>query len=255
MANYTYDPAPLAAGGEKVVHRGQCVETGATVAVKFLRRPYTPQDVQRMAAEVERARRGKGTGIAEIVDWNMEWDPPFLIEEFFPEGSLAQRMRRVFDAGNVFTLPWSIGWARQILRQLGGLHARNIVHRDVKPANIMVRGDLLVLGDMGIGRTLARPTMLQTRAFVGTPGYAAPEQELQRRVDHRADIYAVGVIFHEMLTGTPGSYGRISYRARADVAHVMRSMLAFDPNARPSSCDAASTLLARLRVIGQARKP
>ena len=74
--------------------------------MKFLRCPYTDQDVTRMAAEVERARRGKGTGIAEIVDCNMEWDPPFLIEEFFPEGSLAERMRRVFEVGNVFTLPW-----------------------------------------------------------------------------------------------------------------------------------------------------
>jgi eukaryotic-like serine/threonine-protein kinase len=105
-----------------------------------------------------------------------------------------------------------------------------VIHRDIKPANILVRAltKQLVISDMGIGRTLDRASSLQTRAFCGTRGYAAPEQEMATPVDHRADLYSVGVILHEMLTGRRGAYNHITYAGgNPSVSAILQRLLAF----------------------------
>ncbi len=249
--NYSYNPTPLATGGEKVVHRGICIETRVDVVIKFLRQPYTVADVRRFSVEIERmqrAKQGAGDRVATLIDFNLEHDPPFYVEEYFPDGTLAKLMADVFKQGKVFRPDAALGYCRQLLLALHGIHSTNQIHRDVKPANIAMKGSQLVLLDMGIGRTLARPTVLQTRAFCGTRGYAAPEQELGGRaggVDHRADLYAVGVILHEMLTGERGAWNQITY-ARGGVEPVLRQLLAFRREHRPASAAAAVGLVQRL---------
>jgi serine/threonine protein kinase len=161
---------------------------------------------------------------------------------------VAQRLACVARSRRVFSI--ATRWSVQVLRQLAGLHERNIVHRDVKPANIMISGNDVVLGDVGIGRTLLRPTTLQTRAFVGTQGYAAPEQELanhhrtQAGVDHRADIYAVGVILHELVTGIRGSYA-VNRCSDPRLRGVFYRMLAFERNQRFASATQAANMISR----------
>ncbi|MFI5297859.1 MAG: serine/threonine-protein kinase [Polyangiales bacterium] len=236
MANYQYFEPPLATGGEKVVYRGICIETGLDVAVKCLRQPYGQRDVQHFAHEIDRARAGAGTGIAQILDFNVNWAPPFYIEEYFPEGTLAKLVEHVIRARRVFPVRTALNCCRQILAQLAGLHGPNIIHRDVKPSNALLRGNDVVLSDMGIGRTLDRPTMLQTQAFRGTPAYAAPEQALVGlAVDHRADLYAVGVILHELLTGKRGAYNYVSFVGDARLVNLVKSLLALNPAHRPAS--------------------
>ena len=107
----------------------------------------------------------------------------------------------------------------------------------------------LVIIDMGIGRTLARPTELQTRAFCGTKGYAPPEQELGLRVDLRADLYAVGVILHEMLTGNRGSYTYMTYSGHVGVATLLRALLQRDPAQRPISANATIQRINAMNIV------
>ena len=254
--NYQYEPQPFAEGGEKRIHKAVCVETSATVVIKFLKSPYLQQDLQHFRTEVYRlqAVRGHaGNNVASIVDWNLDVEPPFYIEEFFPDGTLAKKMADIFSRKHVFTEGAAVGYCRQILEGLSHIHANGHIHRDIKPSNILVDAGSkrVIITDMGIGRTLARPTALHTRAFCGTRGYAPPEQELGLRVDHRVDLYAVGVILHEMLTGVRGGHDHITYSAHSAVASFIRSLLARNPALRPASAAAA---LETIRHMGIATR-
>jgi serine/threonine-protein kinase len=246
MANYTFDLKPLAQGGEKDIHRGRCVETGVDVVVKFLRRPYSEREKQRFALEIERMLRAKpsaGAALTTILDSNLDHDPPFFIEEFVPDGTLAMKMAAVFAKKMVFSEGAALGYCRQVLLGLAGIHRTNQIHRDIKPSNILVRATskTLVISDMGIGRTLDRSSHLQTRMFSGTRGYAAPEQELGAPVDHRADLYSVGVILHEMLTGQRGAFNHVVYKGENPaVRTILQVLLAFQPRDRYGSAQEAA---------------
>jgi len=251
--NYQYETQPLTIGGEKSVHRGVCVETNMHVVIKFLRSPYAQRDLQHFRTEVERLKavRGhNGNNVASILDWNLEVAPPFYVEEYFPDGTLAEKMADIFNAGHVFTVGAGVGYCRQILEGLAHIHVRGQIHRDIKPSNILVKTAIkrMVITDMGIGRTLARPTALHTRAFCGTRGYAPPEQELGLRVDHKVDLYAVGVIMHEMLTGVRGAYNYMAYTGHAGVADLLRSLLNRNPALRPASARVVLNTIHLLRV-------
>lgn len=244
--NYSYESAPLAIGGEKQVHRGVCVESGVEVVVKFLKRPYTQANKEHFAIEIQRslsAKRTTGGGLSTILDYNLDYDPPFYVEEYFPDGSLAQKMEGLFRKGQFFQEGAALGYCRQILNALQGIHNSNQIHRDIKPQNILFRASdkQMIITDMGIGRTLARPAALQTRAFVGTRGYAAPEQENRMHTDHRVDLYSVGVILHEMLTRERGAWDHNVFRGTPAIAQVLQRLLAFSPAARFQTAFAAVT--------------
>jgi serine/threonine-protein kinase len=251
MANYRYFEPPIAIGGEKAVYKGICVENGIDVVVKFLKTPYSQQDRTRFAHEVDRMRLANqtaGASVAKIIDHNLQFEPPFYVEEYFPDGTLAKKMQGIFANGQVFVEGAAVGYCRQILRALAGIHAGNQIHRDLKPANIMVREKQMVINDMGIGRTMDRPTTLQTRAFCGTKGYAAPEQELHTGVDQRCDLYAVGVILHEMLTKVRGQWNAITYSANPQVVVLLNRLLAFDRNRRFATAAAAADYITALGI-------
>lgn len=238
--NYSYEETPLAVGGEKSVHKGICDETRIAIVVKFLTRPYTTLDVQRFKAEIDRlllAKQTAGGGVSTIIDYNLEWDPPFYVEEYFPDGSLAEKMAGIFRLGQLFNEGAAVGYCRQILNALQGIHNSNQIHRDIKPHNIMFRAadKQMIITDMGIGRTLARPAPLQTRMFQGTRGYAAPEQEIGGTVDHRADLYPVGVILHEMLTGQRGAWNYNIFQGSPGVAQLLNRLLSLNANQRFST--------------------
>lgn len=246
--NYSYEEMPLATGGEKSVHRGWCEENGLEVVIKFLRKPFTGQDLNRFALEIQRmlsAKESTGDKLSTVLDYNLDEDPPFYVEEYFPDGSLAEKMEATFRRKRVFTEGAAVGYCRQILWGLHGIHSSNQIHRDLKPSNIMVRANekQLVIVDMGLGRTLSRPTVLQTRAFCGTRGYAAPEQELGKAVDHRADLYAVGVVLHEMLTRQRGAWNHYIFKGSPDVGQIIQRLLEFDRRHRfDSAMDAISEI-------------
>jgi tRNA A-37 threonylcarbamoyl transferase component Bud32/DNA-binding NarL/FixJ family response regulator len=135
--------------------------------------------------------------VARIYDQGFAGDYPFIAMEYFPGGTLAARMHEGLS---------SLGALRvtsQIARALDAIHARGIVHRDLKPQNILFRANgRPALVDFGLARGPIDETQLTVVGqMVGTPLYASPEQCLGEEVDHRSDLYSLGVIFYEMLTG------------------------------------------------------
>jgi tRNA A-37 threonylcarbamoyl transferase component Bud32/FixJ family two-component response regulator len=135
--------------------------------------------------------------VARIYDQGFAGDYPFIAMEYFPGGTLAARMHEGL------TSLAALRATSQIARALDAIHARGIVHRDLKPQNILFRANgRPALVDFGLARGATDETQLtQVGQMLGTPLYASPEQCLGQDVDHRSDLYSLGVIFYEMLTG------------------------------------------------------
>ncbi|UCJ17924.1 serine/threonine-protein kinase [Pseudomonas sp. MM211] len=121
----------------------------------------------------------------------------YMAMEYLPNGTLKERI----SAG--LSIDQGLVWIRQIASALGYAHAQGMVHRDVKPANILFRADgTAVLSDFGIAKALDDRTQFTQAGFaVGTPSYMSPEQARGLDIDGRADLYALGVVLYEILTG------------------------------------------------------
>jgi serine/threonine-protein kinase PpkA len=135
--------------------------------------------------------------VARIYDQSFTGDNPYLAMEFLPSGTLAGQIRGGISSRDALRI------TSQIAHALDAIHAKGIVHRDLKPANILFRTDgRPVIVDFGLAKDLAlNSTLTMTGQLLATPRYMSPEQCLGHAVDGRSDLYSLGVIFYEMLTG------------------------------------------------------
>jgi serine/threonine-protein kinase PpkA len=135
--------------------------------------------------------------VATIFDRGQTDSHAYIVMEYFAGGELRSQMDQPLPPAQ------ALEYLGQICEALVALHARGIVHRDLKPDNILLREDgTLVLADFGIAKDMSR-TLSQTRhgEALGTPYYLSPEQAVGGKVDQRTDLYSLGVMFYEMLTG------------------------------------------------------
>jgi len=135
--------------------------------------------------------------VVKIFDLGIADDHVFIAMEYLAGGSLAMRMRRGLSRAE------ALDNARQIARALAAIHAAGILHRDLKPANVMFRDDdTVALIDFGLAKQMKLEAAITgTGQIFGTPYYMSPEQGHADPVDERSDIYSLGCIFYEMLTG------------------------------------------------------
>ena len=197
----------LGAGGMARVHRATDARMGRTVAVKTLL-PDLADNAdarRRFAREAQAAGALNHPGIVTVHDQDEIRDGgevvPYLVMEFVPGGTLSQRLR-----GQAHLTPErAVRVTIDILDALAHAHSRGTVHRDVKPANVMVTPEGVVkVADFGIARVLDTDSRLTTTgAAVGTPSYMSPEQINGAEVDARSDVYSVGCVLTELLTGKP----------------------------------------------------
>jgi len=193
----------VASGGMGVVYRAERVQLGRTVAVKFLH-PWVAAEksfLQRFDVEAHAMSRLNHPNCVSVIDFGVA-DVPFLVMDF-----VAGRSLRFVIENEQLPPTRVIGLGRQILAGLAHAHAQGIVHRDLKPENIVVSDspglvDHLRILDFGLAKLHDGPALTVGMA-IGTPSYMAPEQSLgEGAVDARTDIYAVGLLLFEMLTGT-----------------------------------------------------
>jgi eukaryotic-like serine/threonine-protein kinase len=195
--------APLGAGGMAEVWRGHDRVLNRTVAIKTLL-PQFARDasfVDRFRREAQAAARLNHPGIVSVYDSGTDGDAPYIVMQYIEGRTLADFL------GSGKTLPpgQAAKIAQDIAEALGVAHAHGVIHRDIKPANVMITrdGKVLVM-DFGIARLISGPeTAPQTSAVLGTASYLSPEQAQGQPVDARSDIYALGVVLYEMLTGRP----------------------------------------------------
>lgn len=192
----------LAQGGMGVVYRAERIPVGKTVAVKFLHSIYA--DDKPSLARFERETRvlSKLThpNCVSVIDFGVD-DSPYLVMDF--AGGIT--LRAALDEAKI-PLADCVAIVRQVLAGLGHAHSHGVVHRDIKPANIMISDEIgtgrhVRLLDFGLARLASSSNLTQSSVAIGTPSYMAPEQTVGGEVDVRTDIYQVGVVMFEMVTG------------------------------------------------------
>lgn len=196
----------LGKGGMAIVYRAYDTHLDCEVAVKVI------QTDQILPAALERTRkrfeheakdvaRLVHPNIVRVMDYGEENGVPYLVMPLISGGTLSQYLAKIgrmdwMEAASLL-LP--------IANALGHAHQKRIIHRDVKPSNILLTPDRVpLLTDFGVAKVLDEEGTMDltgTNATVGTPEYMAPEQIVSKTVDHRADIYALGVVYYEMVTG------------------------------------------------------
>ena len=185
-------------GGLGVVYRSRHVHLGRLVALKVLHPLWTatPEFVQRFRDEGRVMALLEHPNILRVYDAG-EAEGHFFLAMAHLEGSTLEEAM-----GQPVPIEQGLDYVRQIARALTFAHSQGVIHRDVKPANVMVSADgHVTLMDFGVARLRDAPGMTLPGIRVGTPYYMAPEQILGRRVDGRVDVYSLGVILHQLLTG------------------------------------------------------
>jgi serine/threonine-protein kinase PpkA len=171
-------------------------------------------DAERFQREYEIISSIAHRAIAEIYDFGSQPHHLYLAMEYFPCGDLRDRLR------NPLSVDESLYYLRTIAEALRVIHAFGILHRDLKPANVMLREDNSpVLIDFGLARrSLEEADTTAVGQVLGSPYYISPEQAQGHRVDPRTDLYSLGVMFYEMLTGQRPYLGRTAVAIMAQHA-------------------------------------
>ncbi|HJS27185.1 MAG TPA: Stk1 family PASTA domain-containing Ser/Thr kinase, partial [Actinomycetota bacterium] len=197
----------LGRGGMAKVFLGTDTVLGRTVAIKLLAPQFAEDDgfVQRFRREAQAAARIGHPHIVSVFDTGSDDGVHFIVMEYVEGRTLAD-----FLAGGGRIMPdRSIHIAQDVLTALEAAHAQGVIHRDIKPGNIMLspKGEVKVT-DFGIARvTTTAETVAQTAAILGTASYLSPEQAQGQPVDGRSDIYSLGCVLYEMVTGRPPFLG------------------------------------------------
>ena len=194
--------APLGRGGMATVYGGRDRVLGRAVAIKVLAERYAGDEkfVTRFRREARAAAGLNHANIVSVFDTGDSDGQHYIIMEMVDGETLADLLKREGPL-SPDRATWITG---SIARALHAAHGRGLIHRDVKPGNVMLTrdGDIKVM-DFGIARAATDDTLTQTGMVLGTASYLSPEQSRGDPVDHRSDVYSLGCVLYEMLGGRP----------------------------------------------------
>lgn len=157
------------------------------------------------------------SNIVGVYDFDIQDGMYYIVMKFVSGGTLKQKLESMASKDQRLALSYAISIVLEIADALAYAHGSGMVHRDIKPGNIMLDEDgHAVLTDFGIAKILSGPSFTATGAMIGTPAYMSPEQGLGQPGDERSDLYALGVLFYQMATG------RLPYEADTPLAVILK---------------------------------
>ena len=212
--------AKIGQGGLAEVYRAQDVALGRLVAVKALRREYVvdPAFLVRFHREAQSAAALTHPNVVGVYDFGQDQGRPYIVMEYVPGRDLRSLMN---DTG-VMPVAQVVDISQQVCAGVGFAHRSRLVHGDIKPGNVLITPDGRVkVTDFGLARALGESAMDEDGELVwGTPAYFSPEQAMGAEVVPATDVYAIGVIMYEMLTGRLPFVGTDAEVARKHIYEV-----------------------------------
>ncbi|MFV0502638.1 MAG: Stk1 family PASTA domain-containing Ser/Thr kinase [Lachnospirales bacterium] len=190
----------IGTGGMAIVYRAQDIKLEREITLKVLREEFNKDDdfIKRFSIEAKAAAKLNHKNIVSVYDVGSHKDINFIVMEYI-EGA---NLKEIIKARGAFTNEETLGVAIQISEALEVAHKNNVIHRDIKPQNILVTttGEIKVT-DFGIAKAVNANTMTAANSTMGSVHYFSPEQARGGYVDQKSDIYALGISMYEMLTG------------------------------------------------------
>src|SRR5215472_6301639 len=207
--------ARIGSGGMSTVYRALDETLQRQVAVKLMNREVASDSdqLERFRREARAVAQLSHPHIVGVIDAGEDEGRPYIVFEYVEGETLKERIRRV----GRLPIAEAVAYAIEIARALGAAHARHIVHRDVKPQNVLIdeEGSAKVT-DFGIARTLDEEGLTADGRVLGTTDYVSPEQALGQYVTGQSDLYSLGVVLFEMLSG------QVPFKGESQVAVAMR---------------------------------
>ena len=192
----------LGSGGMSTVYLARDETLERWVAVKVLHREISdqPDQIERFRREARTVAQLSHPNLVPVIDAGEDGGHPYIVFEYVEGETLKQRIERL----GRLPLDEAAAYAIEIGRGLAAAHAARMVHRDVKPQNVLIDAEgRAKVTDFGIARELEADGLTATGRVLGTTDYVSPEQAMGHNVDARSDIYSLGVVLYEMLTGAP----------------------------------------------------
>jgi eukaryotic-like serine/threonine-protein kinase len=205
----------LGSGGMSTVYLATDQVLDRPVAVKLLHREISEEadQLERFRREARAAARLSHPNLVGVIDAGEDDGRPYIVFEYIEGRTLKRRLQ---EEGRL-PVDEAVAYAIEIGRGLTAAHARKLVHRDVKPQNVLIDPDgRAKVTDFGIARSLEQAGMTATGRVLGTTDYVSPEQAMGEDVDERSDVYSLGVVLYEMLTGD------VPFRAETQVGVAMK---------------------------------
>ncbi|MGI8512336.1 MAG: protein kinase domain-containing protein, partial [Solirubrobacteraceae bacterium] len=207
--------AKVGAGGMSTVYRAKDETLERAVAIKILHREIASDSAQleRFRREARAVAQLSHPHVVGVIDAGEDDGRPYIVFEYVEGETLKERIKRLGQ----LPVAEAVAYAIEIARALGTAHARHIVHRDVKPQNVLIDAEgSAKVTDFGIARTLEEDGLTADGRVLGTTDYVSPEQALGHPVTGQSDLYSLGVVLYEMLSG------EVPFRGENQVAVAMK---------------------------------
>ena len=231
--------ARIASGGMSTVYRAFDETLERQVAIKLMSREVSSDSdqLERFRREARAVAQLNHPHVVGVIDAGEDEGRPYIVFEYVEGETLKERIRR----HGRLAISESIAYAIEIARALGAAHARHIVHRDVKPQNVLIDEEgTAKVTDFGIARTLEEEGLTADGRVLGTTDYVAPEQALGRNVTGQSDLYSLGVVLFEMLTG------EVPFKGENQVAVAMKHVREAMPDVQSKRPEISAALAAVL---------
>ncbi len=229
----------LGSGGMSTVYLAIDEVLDRQVAIKVMHREISdqPDQLERFRREARAVASLSHPNLVAVIDAGEDGGHPYIVFEYVPGETLKKRI----DESGRLGLDEATAYAIEIGRGLAAAHAARLIHRDVKPQNVLIDGEgRAKITDFGIARSLEVHGLTATGRVLGTTDYVSPEQAMGKEVDARTDVYSLGIVLYEMLTGD------VPFHAETQVGVAMKHVNEVVPDVQKKRPETSAALAAAL---------